>query len=1303
MNERKIQHDYVMKYLCSLEIDGGLGYRETANNIVSNDLFIPSHLAEFISNSEPDMWRRLIKNFGTEEELLKALISEIKSHYNDCQNAALFFNKYKSINFAGENVPLYYVSGTELRGDENFKKNIFAAVEESSHTIKVLGNSISTIRPDITFYLNGIYIGYLELKSVAMGQTAANQGRGKIIKDYLTAIKVFCELEKTNNEISSHKRRALSIFEKAIHLVASDCNENYVLRNIASLYDYAHNQLKSETTPNFDTLLPEFIKVFKEYPVTSQNLNAHQRFEQVMNALYSKKMIEKEILYYNFMEYKYERTEDGKIRVSHEPRLISPRPKQKFGCDKIMGRIVEMLEHEEEPNYYTDKLRKELIALDIPLTKVEEIILKRKQYCNNKYVYSLLMQYAAGFGKSNIIGWTALQLKDFRYKGSYAYDKIMLVVDRLQLRDQLDTTMTNMNIDKSMFIEAVDKKTFIDALDSPRRIIVVNIQKFLDLQEAINESGKKLRTMRVAFLIDEIHRSNSGENNKEMINLFERLQDSFKREDGTEIKKKNLLIGFTATPSEETLARFGEFKSAQIVPLWVPFDSYTMKEAIEDGYILDPTKHIFPFSVPIIFGSNIPEDASPNQKVKAKQSKDDIYSYEPRMVKIANFIVDRLLSLVYGKIRGTGKAMFAVSSIPNAIKYIDIIRNIYAEKCKEKQYAKYSDAPICIVYSDSQKYLPCASLNGGKTEAKVIQEFKSAKNGLIIVVDKLQTGFDEPKLHTLFLDKEINGINAIQTISRVNRTCKNKFECHVIDCSWQNVNIGNIKLAFKQFCNMTISDFNPEEQAKFIADRYKALCAYDLYKNWFNRYKLQKEDASFIINIEDAFRTWIKQCAAAEEAIKKHNTENGYFEGDPEYITPVNDARDLRVFISQYSTAIESIKNIYVIAYKYTEKDFLSFWQIYCKVYQQCTRKSKDSDIVLVAPVDIDEAGFTLIDDEPEEKGSKKNSHTGVTIKHSKTKTISDILKLIDNLNKIEAMSMAQVQEYLKEIGVFFQWLKDDTDICVFLKDVNFSDEQKQEKFRSSLNKYKRSVLKKRTNISDIDRFKILLTDNEAQLFAAFMHSAINHQDNADFDFDTTDIKVETKDELISKIEELFNPKLDIAKLKNTIIDKFKEQFAFLRGEKYAEFEDVIDGFFDLLNRESIDDLDGLNESVPDALNKYFFAKNNPTTLKILFKSLLLDLEAYLRKICYLRSGLIFDKYQGYVDVVREIPDFNELYYTRNPRLSTFKSFYLNVYNWRNKNAHAAPKLPDNEVDDAIYLVINMYIYATMVSLPDIV
>ena len=1303
MDERTIQHDYVMAFICGREEDGGLGYRETANNIVSYDLFIPAHLAEFISNSEPEVWRRLLSLYKQDQTmLLNDLKEEIKERFLECQNAATFFNKYRTINFGGESVPLYYVSGSELRGDEDFKKNIFAAVEESTHNVMCNSSRIYTLRPDITFFLNGIFIGYLELKSVVMGQNASEHGRTKIIKDYLCTVQAFSQIEKTNESVSNQKRSVCAIFEKAIHLTASDINETYVIRNLASLYDYAHARLTSPVPTTIDNLLPEFLKVFKAYPVTSLALNEKERFEQITTALYAKRMIEKEILYYNFMEYKFERTKKGKMKVSHNGRLISPRPKQKFGCDKIMNRIVEMLDHEKEPNYYMDKLRRELIALDIPQSKIEEIILKREQYCNNKYVYSLLMQYAAGFGKSNIIGWTALQLKDFRYGGTYAYDKIMLVVDRLQLRDQLDTTMRNMNIDKSMFIEAVDKDTFIKALDSTRRIIVVNIQKFMDLQEAIDESGRKLKTMRVAFLIDEIHRSNSGENNREMINLFERLQDSFKKEDGEVITKKNLLIGFTATPSEDTLARFGEFKSAQIVPLWVPFDSYTMKEAIADEYILDPTKNIYPFTVPVKFDTEIPCDADENTPAKIKQNKEKVYSYEPRMTVISEFVVDRLVSLVYGKIRGEGKAMLAVSSIPNAIKYTEIIKNIYAEKCKHKPYEKYADAPICIVYSDSQKYQPCSMFNDGKSEAQVIQDFKSSKNGLIIVVDKLQTGFDEPKLHTLFLDKEISDINAIQTISRVNRTCKHKRECHVIDCSWHNVNVANIKAAFHKFCDMVISDFNPEEQAKFISKCYKHLCCQDIYKNWFEQYKANAEDPSFIIKMEDAFRNWIIQCKEREEAIKRQNHDNGWAEGDAEYITPENDAKELRIHIGQYSTALESVKNIYHVHEKYYDEAFLLFWQIYCRVFKDATKKKNDDDVYVIEPVDIDEAGFTLTNEEPEESGGG-GGKPGGTNKEPKSKTINDLLKLLERLNNVEAISLTSVQEWLKEIGNLFNSFKQDNDLCVYLKSDGFSEDEKNNKFHKSLARYCRVDLKNRNDISDVERLISIIKDSEEQLRAAFLSQINNPSAEPDFDYDTSDLPVPaTFEDFRMQIEQLYNPTFDIKKVKQSLYDKFNKQFECVCGCKYRDFEEIIDSFFTVLKMNSIEELDGLNESVLDNINRYFFAKNSPTALRNIFKSLVLDLEPYLRKICFLKDGKIFDEHDGFVPVVKEIKPLNNLYYTTAPELTEFKSFYNSIYHWRNDNAHKAPLLPENEIDGAIYMVLSIYLYATMVSITDL-
>ena len=114
------------------------------------------------------------------------------------------------------------------------------------------------------------------------------------------------------------------------------------------------------------------------------------------------------------------------------------------------------------------------------------------------------------------------------------------------------------------------------------------------------------------------------------------------------------------------------------------------------------------------------------------------------------------------------------------------------------------------MYSSNQDEQSATGLNGGLSEEKVMESFaRPLNNGLMIVVAKLQTGFDEKRLHTLFLDKEISGINAIQTISRVNRTTKYKNDCKIIDFSYNNVNVQNIKDAFEHFSNVVVSDFDP--------------------------------------------------------------------------------------------------------------------------------------------------------------------------------------------------------------------------------------------------------------------------------------------------------------------------------------------------------------------------------------------------------------------------------------------------------------------------------------------------------------
>lgn len=1024
MKELDLQDKYLISFLC--ERTDGLQYKEAKANTVSPNFFIIEDLKHFISETELNKanYKKLLKKFNTEKELLNNFTQFLDEKIKSSMNMAIFINSNKSVSFEGIKLHLFYPSGSEFEEDKLFDQNIFSVVQEMPYTFKHEGKQHFSFRPDLSFFLNGIFLGYSELKSNWNNQTAIKNGRKKVSNDYLNAVQEYLSIADKNDFSQSIRKDFLKIFEKAIHITSTDISETYVIRSIASQFD----EIKATVTTgsyDFEQYEKKILKDFKPYPLSNKEASKTQRFEEVFKTLYDKKMIEKEILYYNFIERELIKKEGSKTKdyKHNDGRLISPRPKQKFGTDKVLSKINEFLEHEEEPDYFIKKLEAELRAKGIGENQIKDLIAKRLKYQNNKTVYSLLLQYAAGFGKSNIIGWTALQLKDLRKDGQYIYDKVMLVVDRLQLRDQLDSKLHNMNIQKGMFIEASDKKSFMTALSSDKRIVVVNLQKFTGVNNILDEAViKNLSKMRIAFLIDEIHRSNSGMQHEEMISVFDELQSSFdqSKEYQSQQTKKNLIVGFTATPSDHTLARFGEFnKYAEAEKIWIPFDSYTMKEAIEDGFILNPIRGIVPVSAKMFFEipdnelegfegdqgygfEEIPNDTDTGIDEEGKKyaiRKNKIYANTQRIEAISKFIVERLLSSVYHNIRGTAKAMLAVSSIPSAIKYKGFIDRYFAEMVKEKKYERFEDAPIYIVYSNSQEHRSSNGLNGGMSEEKVLQNFAIKKNGLIIVVDKLQTGFDEPKLHTLFLDKEIRGINAIQTISRVNRTTKYKNDCKIIDFSYKNVNVKNIKAAFEHFSNVVVSDFDPLGDEEKLVDLYKELNTNSIYKTHFPSFKTYHStnpDISLILAIEEALDNYIQ--------------------------TSKEDAKKLKEKVLSYFKILNMIEFVIDLDPKYSEKLLLDFWRKYNMLYNQL---NKQSDIIDDVEIYFDNRIGIVAPAEPKENGNKpKNPNPTSPDQPNKYKY--NILKVIEKRNQEEEAIAELIADFENKITSLFEFIKQD-------------------------------------------------------------------------------------------------------------------------------------------------------------------------------------------------------------------------------------------------------------------------------------
>lgn len=1022
MKELDLQDKYLINFLCKRA--DGLQYNEAKANTVSSDFFVIEDLKQFLSETELNKanYKKLLRKFDSEKELLTAFTQFLDERISSSMNMAIFIHNNQSVTFEGTKLHLFYPSGTETHGDRLFNQNIFSVVQELPYTLRHNNKQLFSFRPDLTFFINGIYLGYSELKSNYNNQSARKNGRKKVAKDYLTAIQEYLHIAKDNDLNQSIRKRFLKIFEKAIHITATDINETFVIRTIANHFD----EIKATITAgsyDFENYEKKVFKDFKPYPLREKHEVKTERFEEVFKALYDKRTIEKEILYYNFIERELIKKEGSKTKEykHNDGRLIAPRPKQKFGTDKVLSKIDEFLAHENEPDYFLKKLENELKERGLGDEQIKELVHKRSKYQNNKTVYSLLLQYAAGFGKSNIIGWTALQLKDLRRNDAYVYDKIMLVVDRLQLRDQLDSKMHNMNIQKGMFIEASDKKSFIKALTSDKRIVVVNVQKFSSITDILDsELTAKLSKLRIAFLIDEIHRSQSGVQHSEMVSVFDELQSSFDNSESykEQATKKNLIVGFTATPSDHTLARFGEYnKYAEAEKIWIPFDSYTMKEAIMDGYILNPIKGIVPVSAKMFFEipdnelagfegdtgyEEIPDNTDTGIDEEGKKyaiRKKKIYANPERIEAISKFIAKRLVTAVYPNIRGTAKAMLAASSVPAAIKYKGFLKKYFNELIKEKKYERFKDAPIYIIYSDSQEHQRSNSLNYGLSEKSVLQNFKLAKNGLIIVVDKLQTGFDEPKLHTLFLDKEIRGINAIQTISRVNRTAKYKNDCKIVDFSYKNVNVKNIKSAFEHFSNVVVSDFDPlgdEEKLGVYYDELKAHPLYEGHFKKFEQYQKDSKDISIILNMEEAFERYIN--ASPKEA--KH----------------------LKKTIGSYFKILNLIEFVIELNPMYSNDVFLEFWRKYNTLYNYINKPDEliddveiyfDNRIGIVAPVEA-----------KEKKNKPRNPNP--TDSNAPNKYKYNILKVIEKRNQEEEAIEELIKDFEDKVDAFFAYIRSD-------------------------------------------------------------------------------------------------------------------------------------------------------------------------------------------------------------------------------------------------------------------------------------
>jgi type I restriction enzyme R subunit len=415
-----------------------------------------------------------------------------------------------------------------------------------------------------------------------------------------------------------------------------------------------------------------------------------------------------------------------------------------------------------------------------------------------------LIQHSAGSGKSNSIAWLAHQLIELQRDGKSMFDSIIVVTDRLVLDKQLRDTIRRFT-DVASTVGHADKAGDLRSfLSNEKKIIISTIQKFPYILDTL---GNEHRGRKYAIIIDEAHSSQGGRTAAKMHVAL--TEDAFiDKEEKTPdekiaeiIKSRRILnnasyFAFTATPKGKTLEIFGEPYQEGEVTKHRPFHSYTMKQAIQEGFILDVLEHYTPVYSYYRLAKAVEDDPVFDTKKARKKLRKYVEDHEEAIRWKTETMVDHFHDSVQRMIGNQARAMVITGSIKRAISYF----HTFNEYLKQRR----SPYKAIVAFSGEHEYggvkVTEASLNGFPSN-KIPDNVRQDPYRFLIAADKFQTGYDEPLLHTMYVDKVLSGIKAVQTLSRLNRAHPDKHDPFILDF----VNdTDTIEFAFTDYYRTTI-------------------------------------------------------------------------------------------------------------------------------------------------------------------------------------------------------------------------------------------------------------------------------------------------------------------------------------------------------------------------------------------------------------------------------------------------------------------------------------------------------------------
>ena len=417
-----------------------------------------------------------------------------------------------------------------------------------------------------------------------------------------------------------------------------------------------------------------------------------------------------------------------------------------------------------------------------------------------------LIQHSAGSGKSNSIAWLSHQLIGLTKNSKPVFDSTIVITDRRILDQQIRDTIKQFSQVGATVGHAKDSGDLRKFIEEGKKIIITTLQKFPYI---LDEIGNEQRERCFALIIDEAHSSQGGKAGAAVSRTLAEAgraeeEETFEDQINRLMESRKLLpnasyFAFTATPKNKTLEIFGDpDPQADGTTKHRPFHTYTMKQAIQEGFILDVLLHYTPIKSYYRLAKTIEGDPEYDAKKARKKLRHYVEGHKHAIRLKAEIMVDHFHEQVIGqrKIDGRARAMVVTGGIQRAIEYYHAIRTYLLERKSRYQ--------AIVAFSGEHDYRGAkvseASLNGFSSN-HIKDKIQEDPYRFLVCADKFQTGYDEPLLHTMYVDKKLSGIKAVQTLSRLNRSHPQKHDTFVLD--FMN-DVDGIREAFNPYYRGTI-------------------------------------------------------------------------------------------------------------------------------------------------------------------------------------------------------------------------------------------------------------------------------------------------------------------------------------------------------------------------------------------------------------------------------------------------------------------------------------------------------------------